>query len=106
MAVSICIAVEVLPVTIVPSPPLPGNGEYQVGSSLNLACQIHGGHSPFTFTWNSTCSGLCFVVGETTDSIGKNPLHSIDSGNHTCSVTDYTGRSGDAGVQINLSGQH
>ena len=39
-----------------------------------------------------------------TNLVGRNALHSIDSGNHTCSVTDYTGRVGSATVQIVLSG--
>ena len=93
-----------MPVNVIASPPLPSNGLYQVGSSVSLVCQAQGGHSPLTYSWNSTCTGLCFVLGETASIIRRNAIHSIDSGNHTCSVTDYTGQAGSATVQITLSG--
>lgn len=99
------VAVAALPVTITSNPRVPDSGKYLVGSSLSLTCQVQGGHSPLSYSWNSTCNGLCFVPGETTVSVRKSALHSIDSGNHTCSATDYTGRTGNATIQINISGQ-
>ena len=93
-----------LPVSVTSSPPVPANGLYQVGSAVDLTCRAQGGESPILYSWTSTCSGFCFVLGETTNYIRMNALRSIDSGNHTCSVTDYTGRTGNATVQINLSG--
>ncbi len=45
------------------------------------------------------------MLGETSNFITRNALHSIDSGNHTCSVTDYTGRTGNATVQVVLTGK-
>lgn len=96
--------VRELPVSVISNPPTPGNGVYQVGSSVSLTCQVRGGYPPLVYSWNSTCDGLCFVPGETAAVIGTNALHSIDSGNHTCSVMDYTGQTGNAVVQITLSG--
>lgn len=94
-----------LPVNIVPNPPLPDSGVYPVGSSIDLTCQVQGGYPPLMYTWNSTCTGgFCFVVGETTGMIRQSALHSIDSGSHTCSVTDYTGQTGNSTVQFNLTG--
>lgn len=98
------VVVPRLPVTILASPGLPESGAYQAGSSLTLTCQAQGGHAPITYNWNSSCIGLCFVLGETVSTVTKNPLHSIDSGSHTCSVTDYTGRSGNNTAPIAVSG--
>ena len=101
----IFIVVSRLPVTILASnTSQPENGAYQVGSSLTLTCQAQGGHAPITYNWNSTCMGQCFVLEEIVDTITKNALHSIDSGSHTCSAMDYTGRSGNDTVSITVSG--
>jgi hypothetical protein len=97
-------AVVELPVTIVSSPLAADGGVYAVGSSLDLTCRVQGGYPPLSYSWNSTCSGLCFVLGETVNSVRKEVLHSIDAGNHTCSVVDYTGRTGNTTIQIALSG--
>lgn len=86
--------------TIVSTSSLPDS----VGSSLSLICQAQGGHPPLLYNWNSTCDGLCFVLGKMAGSIRKSALHSIDSGNHTCSVTDYAGRTGSATMELTLSG--
>lgn len=99
------IVVMALPVSIIPSPPTPEAGAYQAGSSITLTCQVQGGYAPLTYSWNSTCDGVCFALGETTNSISKAALHSVDTGNYTCTVTDYTGRTGSATIQISLSGQ-
>lgn len=93
-----------LPITVVASAEQHESGAYQVGSSLTLTCQAQGGHAPVTYNWNSTCVGLCFVLQETVNNITKNALHSIDSGNHTCSATDYTGQSGSNTIPITVSG--
>lgn len=98
--------VEELPVTIVPTPSIPDSGTYQIGSSLILTCQAQGGHLPLTYSWNSSCDGLCFILGETTTLVRKSALHSTDSGNHTCSVTDYAGQTGAAAMELTLSGSY
>ena len=98
------LVVTELPVNISASPGEPESGFYQVGSSLTLTCQTQGGHSPFTYNWNSTCNDFCFASGETSNSITSGALHSIDGGSHTCLVTDYTGRFGRDTVEIALSG--
>ena len=93
-----------LPVTVVANTGQPASGAYQVGSSLTLTCQAQGGHAPITYNWNSTCMGLCFVLQETVNTITKNALHSIDGGSHTCSATDFAGRSGSDSISITVSG--
>ena len=93
-----------LSVSIGESPSISDGGTYPIGSSLVLSCQTQGGYSPLSYSWNSTCSGVCFVLGETSSTIRQNVLHSIDAGTHTCSVTDYIGHTGSNTIQIRLSG--
>lgn len=95
-----------LPVSIVATPSVFNSGTYQVGSSLGLSCQAQGAYPPLHYSWNSTCESPCFVSMQTTSFIRKNALHSVDSGNHTCSVLDYVGRTGDATVQLLVSGMY
>lgn len=40
------------------------------------------------------------------DSIMKDVLHAVDSGNHTCTVVDDVGNSGNSTVEILISGIH
>jgi len=94
----------VLTVNITPNPSTPNGERYQVGSSLDLMCQALGGYSPFSYSWNSTCTGQCFVFGAITSTIRRNVLHSVDAGAHTCSVTDYIGHTGSDTIQIRLTG--
>lgn len=98
------VVVAELPVTIVSRPAHPDSRVYQVGSSLTLMCMAQGGHLPLTYSWNTTCDGDCFTLGKKTDSVGRSALRSIDSGNHTCVVTDYAGQTGSATVEITVSG--
>ena len=84
--------------------PVTETGVYQAGSSVILTCQAYGGSLPLTYFWNSTCDGSCFALEETTQSIGVSALHSRDSGDHTCSVTDYVGHTGNTTTQMNVSG--
>ena len=88
------------------SPSIPSGGRYQVGSPLALACQALGGYSPLSYSWNSTCSGLCFVAGAMSSTISRSVLHSADAGAHTCSVTDYIGHTGSDSIQIRLTGTY
>ena len=84
--------------------PVTETGVYQAGSSVTLTCQAYGGSLPLSYYWNSTCDGNCFTLEEATQSVGESALHSRDSGNHTCSVTDYVGHTGNATTQITVSG--
>ena len=71
---------------------------------MSLLCNAEGGILPVSYQWNSTCDGLCFTTEKTTQRIGKSALHSRDTGNHTCSVEDYTGHSGNDTIQMIVIG--
>lgn len=86
------------------STPVTNDGTYQAGSSVSLVCNAEGGTLPLTYEWNSTCDGPCFTIEKTMQAIGKSVLHSRDTGNHTCSVEDYTGHSGNDTIQMVVTG--
>lgn len=71
---------------------------------MSLTCQVERGTPPLTYNWNSTCDGLCFVPGKTAQYIEERAIHSKDGGNHTCSVTDYTGHTGNDTIQMIVTG--
>ena len=79
---------------------------HQASSSLNLTCGISGqSDSQLSYQWTSTCTGNCFVLGRRVPSLMQTSLHSIDSGNHTCSVIDGFGNQGMATIQITVVGE-
>ena len=78
----------------------------QASSSINLTCVVSGTfHPPLSYQWTSTCMGDCFVLLGRTQTLTESSLHSIDSGNHTCSVTDALGNSGMATTEIRITGK-
>ena len=86
-------------------------GTSQVGTPHSLAC--HVGTSPtlpvgtVVFEWTSTCSGECFVLGQSATSIVSTQfLKAVDSGAHTCTITDSVGNIGNASVRISTTGKH
>ena len=90
-------------VSIIASPP---GVMHRASSSLNLTCSISGlSDTQLSYQWISTCTGNCFVLGSRVQSLMKTALHSIDSGNHTCSVTDTLGNSGMSTIQIVVFGK-
>jgi len=61
---------------------------------------------PLSYLWTSTCSGDCFVLAQSTwSSIHKAIIHSTDSGNHSCMVTDDVGNTGSASIEMNVVGE-
>ena len=55
----------------------------------------------------STCSGDCFVLQQSSQEIVmRDVLHSVDSGNHTCSVVDDVGNTGSTTVEVLVSGMY
>lgn len=86
------------------SNPVTTTGVYQAGSSVILTCQAYGGYHPLMYNWNSTCDGNCFVFNEETQSVRDSSLHSGDGGLHTCSVTDYVGRTESSTIRMTVSG--
>ena len=86
------------------------NGTSQVGTSLQLVCQV--GNTPtlpigaVVYEWTSTCSGGCFVLGQSrAATVGTQYLKAVDSGRHTCTVTDSVGNRGSASVNITTTGE-
>ena len=86
------------------------NGTSQVGTSLQLTCQVGNTPTPpigaVVYEWTSTCSGGCFVIGQSrAATVGTHYLKAVDSGTHTCTVTDSVGNRGSASVSIATTGK-
>ena len=79
---------------------------HQAAASLNLTCASSGrSDSQLTYQWTSTCTGNCFVLGSRTQTVMQPALHSVDSGNHTCTVTDSLGNQGMETIQTVVVGE-
>ena len=77
---------------------------YSPGSTVQLMCSADDRFGSVTVIWSSTCTGNCFVLQQTTqDTITTDALHVADSGNHTCSVTDEFGNTGNSTYEIIVS---
>ena len=57
------------------------------------------------YQWSTTSSGNCFVRDETTQIAFTNHLHSYDSGDHTCTVYDAHGCTGNASITVKVVGE-
>ena len=78
---------------------------YTPGSSVELMCSVDGPFEAITITWNSTCSGDCFVLQQSSQQlIMKEILHSVDSGNHTCIIVDDVGNVGSGTIEMHVIG--
>ena len=93
-----------IPVIITDS--LPDQGpSYSPGSTLQLTCSVDPQFGSVVITWTSTCTGNCFVAQQSSrNSIRKDILHAVDSGNHTCMVVDDVGNTGNATLNMEVSG--
>ena len=81
--------------------------DYTPGSTVQLVCSADGPFDITSTVWNSTCTGGCFVLQQTSQPlIMKDILHSTDSGNHTCTIIDDVGNSGSATVEIQVTGKY
>ena len=78
---------------------------YRAGSPITLTCRVAGAGQGLTYLWSSTCTHNCFVKGKTTPNVTRNGLYSVDSGTHTCNVTDALGHSGNASVDMIITGK-
>ena len=86
------------------------NGTSQVGTPYHLACQIGNGLTPsigpVVYEWTSTCSGECFILRQPgTATASTQYLKAVDSGTHTCTVTDSVGNQGSASVNVSATGK-
>ena len=78
---------------------------YSPGSTVILICTADGQFGPVTTNWTSTCSGNCFVRQQSSqESVMKEVLHSVDSGDHTCTITDDVGNTGNSTIEMLVSG--
>ena len=90
--------------SIVSSPP---GVIHQAAASLNLTCTVSGqSNTQLSYQWTSTCTGDCFVTGSRSQSLTQTALHSVDSGNHSCVVTDSLGNQGTATIQVMVTGKY
>ncbi len=78
---------------------------YRAASSLTLTCKVQGLQGNLTYNWTSDCSGGCFSQGKSTQTVKKLALQSTDSGFHTCTVTVPGGCTGNATVEIKVTGE-
>ena len=78
---------------------------YRAGSSMTLTCRVDGVTDGLTYSWSSTCAHNCFVRGRTTQNVTRHGLRSVDSGTHTCNVTDALGHRGTAAIVMNVTGK-
>ena len=83
------------------SPPL-----YQAASALSLSCEVERVNDEvgLLYQWSTTSSSYCFVRGVTTRIASTNCLHSYDSGEHTCTVYDELGCTGNASITVKVAG--
>ena len=86
------------------------NGTNQVGTPYHLACQIGSSPipsiGPVVYEWTSTCSGECFVLRQPgAATVSTQYLKAVDSGKHTCTVTDSVGNQGSASVNVSATGK-
>ena len=79
---------------------------YHIATSVTLTCRVSlEAVQPVSYQWSSSCSGECSVAGQTDDTVTISLLRSIDSGTHTCTVTDNVGNTGNGSINFNVTGK-
>ena len=95
------LSVGELTVTIISST----SSDYRAANPLTLTCQVGSdADGALFYLWSSTCSGDCFVDGQRTATVARSALRAVDSGTHTCSVTDSVGNAGSASIHVAVTG--
>ena len=80
--------------------------DYEPGSAVLLNCTVVGAVAPVVYQWTSTCMSDCYVLKQSSQGIVQTTvLHSTDSGNHTCTVTDNVGSTSSATIEVNVAGK-
>ena len=78
---------------------------YAPGTAVQLLCFADSQFDTTETLWNSTCTGNCFVLQQSSQPlIMKDILHAVDSGNHTCTIVDDVGNIGSATIEIRVTG--
>ncbi len=81
------------------------SNDYLVASLVTLTCEVGAGAvGPVTYLWTSTCSGECFIAGQTSATVSTSALKAADSGSHTCTVTDSVGSTGTGSIEFVATG--
>ena len=95
-----------LSVSIIGSPDPHINSVYEAGTSVRLECSTNLDGGYYSYQWSSTCTGNCFILQQSTRPIVETDgLHAVDSGSHTCTVTDDIGNTANATVTLSVSGK-
>ena len=95
-----------LSVSIIGSPDPRIHRVYQAGTKVRLECITNFDAGYFSYQWSSTCTGNCFILQQTTRPIvERDILHAVDSGSHTCTVTDDIGNTANATITMTVSGK-
>ena len=77
-----------------------GPNDYRAASSVTLTCQVERVTQTVSYDWTTTLS----LFNEST--LRRDILHSDDTGNHTCTVTDRSsGLTGRATIEMNIVGE-
>ncbi len=96
-----------IPVTITGTGVLDQSPLYTPGSSAQFMCSASGQFGLVVTTWTSSCTASCFVLQQSAQqSIMKDILHAVDSGNHTCTVVDDVGNTGSSTIELLVSGTY
>ena len=79
---------------------------YRAASPISLTCEPDGisGSEAF-YSWTSNCSGNCFTVGHSSETVSTHYLEPSDTGVHTCNVYGLNGETGSANVTISVVGK-
>ena len=77
-----------------------GPNDYRAASSVTLTCQVERVTQTVSYDWTTTLP----LFNEST--LRRGILHSDDTGNHTCTVSDSSsGLTGRATIEMNIVGE-
>ena len=77
---------------------------YRTASSVTLTCSVPGAVGYITYSWSSTCES-CFASSGSGRTVSDTFLKANDAGNHTCTVSDAYGNTGNASIEMNIYGE-
>ena len=77
---------------------------YRAASPLSLTCTASNVMGAF-YSWSSNCTGNCFTLGQSTQTVSTRYLKSTDTGLHTCTVYGINGETGSASVAVKVVGE-
>ncbi len=74
----------------------PVGPEINAAEVFTLSCMASGGTGVYSYLWNSTCTGNCFLTmaNQASSILVRDAARSSDSGTYMCSVTDNAENAG------------